>query len=244
MTEAGWNLCANPQAMLDFLFTTGRLSERKGRLFSAACCYRVWQHLEEPSRRAIGVIERFVEGRATEPERATAEAEATAVSARLASATFGTRDTSFPPEAFAAAAVLNLTVSAEEEATWLPFGQFRAQQVAMHVVLAEWQTLGEAELERFRLDGEDAPSRALSHLLREIFGNPFRPPTFERAWLTPEVVFLAQAIYDQRTFERMGVLADALEEAGCRNADILGHCRGQEPHVRGCRLLDLMLGKE
>jgi hypothetical protein len=243
VTESDWNLCTDPHAMLVFLHATGRLSGRKGRLFSVACCDRVWQHLEEPSRRAVRVIERLAEGRASEQERATAEVEATAVSARLASTTFGTHDTPIPPEACAAAAVLNLTASTEEEVTWLPFGQFIAEQVAMHVVLAERVALSEAVAERLSY-GEDESSRALSKLLRDIIGNPFGLVTFEKEWLTAKVVLLARAIYDGQAFERMGVLADTLQEVGCANADILGHCRGPGPHVRGCWLLDLVLGKE
>jgi hypothetical protein len=56
-------------------------------------------------------------------------------------------------------------------------------------------------------------------------------------------VQLACAIYDDRAFEQLPILADALEEAGCDNADILAHCRGPGPHVRGCWLVDLLLGK-
>lgn len=61
---------------------------------------------------------------------------------------------------------------------------------------------------------------------------------------TPKVKTLAQAIYDDRTFDRMPELADALAEAGCTNQDLLRHCRGPGPHVRGCWVVDLVLGKE
>jgi hypothetical protein len=79
--------------------------------------------------------------------------------------------------------------------------------------------------------------------LRDIFGNPFWPVPLDPAWRTPKVVDLAQENYDQRAFERLPVLADALEEAGCSNADILDNCRGPGPHVRGCWVVDLVLGK-
>jgi hypothetical protein len=218
----------------------------ENRLFSVACCNCVWQHLEEPSRRAVRVIERFAEGRANEQERALAEVEATEVSTRLASAfSDSPHDTPIPPEACAAAAVLNLTASTEVEATWLPFDQFIAEQVAGHVLLAECVALGEAVVERIvRLGGEDPSRRALSDRLRDVIGNPFRPITLETCWRKPEVVSLAQVIEDEQAFERMGMLADSLEDVGCTNADIVGHCRGPGPHVRGCWLLDLILGKE
>ena len=81
-------------------------------------------------------------------------------------------------------------------------------------------------------------------LLLDLFGNRFRPITLDPTWLSPKVVSFAQGIYDARTFDRMPELADALEEAGCTDPDILAHCRGPGPHVRGCWLVDLLLGKD
>ncbi len=63
------------------------------------------------------------------------------------------------------------------------------------------------------------------------------------AWLTPTVVSLADALYRDRAFDRLPILADALEEAGCTNADVLLHCRQPAEHVRGCWVVDLVLGK-
>jgi hypothetical protein len=80
-------------------------------------------------------------------------------------------------------------------------------------------------------------------LVRDIFGNPFRPITVDLS-LTPTVVRLAQAIYDDRAFQKVPELADVLHDAGCDNDEILSHCRGPGPHVRGCWVLDLVLGKE
>jgi len=79
--------------------------------------------------------------------------------------------------------------------------------------------------------------------MREIFGNPFHPVTADPAWRTATVVSLATAIYDDRAFDRLPILADALEDAGCTNADILNHCRQPGEHVRGCWALDLLLEK-
>ncbi len=79
--------------------------------------------------------------------------------------------------------------------------------------------------------------------LRDIFGNPFRPVAFALGWRTASAVALADAMYQSRDFGPMPVLADALEDAGCADADILAHCRGDGPHVRGCWVVDLVLGK-
>ncbi len=79
---------------------------------------------------------------------------------------------------------------------------------------------------------------------RDVTGNPFRPVAVDPAWRTATAVGIAQAIYDDRAFDRLPILADALQDAGCENADILAHCRGDGPHVRGCWVVDLVLGKE
>jgi hypothetical protein len=87
--------------------------------------------------------------------------------------------------------------------------------------------------------------------LRDSFGNPFRPVSLAPAWLTPAVLNLAQAAYDNRVLPSglldntgLAILADALEEAGCDSADFLSHLRGPGPHVRGCWAVDLILSKD
>ena len=81
-------------------------------------------------------------------------------------------------------------------------------------------------------------------VLREIFGNPFRPLAVSPAWRTSDVMALAKGIYEDRAFDRMPILADALQDAGCENTDILNHLRDPNAtHVRGCWALDLVLAK-
>ena len=107
----------------------------------------------------------------------------------------------------------------------------------------------------------------MAALLRDIFGNPFRrfernpvwlasvpakfrdtanhlPGVFNATWLTATVVSLARGIYDERRWQDMPLLADALEEAGCADEAILTHCRAATEHVRGCWVVDLLLGKK
>ncbi len=81
-------------------------------------------------------------------------------------------------------------------------------------------------------------------LFRDIFGNPFRKMELSKQWRTDTAVTLARQMYDAREFSAMPILADALQDAGCENEDILAHCRDtQLPHVRGCWVVDLVLGK-
>jgi hypothetical protein len=76
---------------------------------------------------------------------------------------------------------------------------------------------------------------------------PFRKTSLSNAWLAwndGAIRKMAQAIYDARAFDRLPLLADALEEAGCADADILSHCRTPGEHVRGCWVVDLILSKD
>ncbi|MBY0458019.1 MAG: hypothetical protein K2V38_11820 [Gemmataceae bacterium] len=84
-----------------------------------------------------------------------------------------------------------------------------------------------------------------------MFGNPFRPVDFSPAWRTESAVLLARGMYESRDFSAMPILADALQDAGCNSADVLDHCRGVGGgsagtglHVRGCWVVDLVLGRE
>ena len=88
-----------------------------------------------------------------------------------------------------------------------------------------------------------AERAVLSGLVRDIFGNPFRPVVFSSDWRTDTAVSLARTMYESREFGAMPILADALQDAGCDNTDILDHCRGDGPHVRGCWVVDLVLSK-
>ena len=88
-------------------------------------------------------------------------------------------------------------------------------------------------------------------LLHEIIGNPFQSVSVDPRWLMPTVGDLAATVYEMRALpsgeldpDRLAVLSDALEEAGCDDADILEHLRSAGPHVRGCWALDLILGKQ
>ncbi|MCE9568118.1 MAG: hypothetical protein K8U57_39450 [Planctomycetes bacterium] len=85
---------------------------------------------------------------------------------------------------------------------------------------------------------------AQSALLRDLFGNVFRPATFSPEWRTDTVLSLAKEMYESRDFSAMPILADALQDAGCDSDGILEHCRDEKQvHVRGCWVVDQVLGK-
>jgi hypothetical protein len=105
--------------------------------------------------------------------------------------------------------------------------------------LEPWQL---ARVEAFDLRRERVLTDHIPQF-RDIAGNPFRPVGFDPAWRTEAVVSLARGMDASRDFIPMPVLADALEDAGCTEPDILAHCRGTVPHARGCWVVDLVLGK-
>ena len=84
---------------------------------------------------------------------------------------------------------------------------------------------------------------AQANVLRDLFGNPFRSVSFDPSWASTNVLSLARHIYEGRDYSLMPILADALMDEGCDDEAMLSHCRGPNEHIRGCWLLDLLLGK-
>jgi hypothetical protein len=113
---------------------------------------------------------------------------------------------------------------------------------AAHEGNQDWN--GDPALETARQTHREAEKCKQTRLLLDMIGNPFRPVTLNAEWLTPTVTALAQLVYDERAFDRLPILADALEDAGCNDRAILDHCRCPGPHVRGCWVVDLVLGKD
>jgi hypothetical protein len=119
---------------------------------------------------------------------------------------------------------------------------FSANRISRHAAFSAYST--SAEVVRSLGFPYESHERYYADLLRDIVGNPFRPVAFDPAWRSEVAVGIARGIYDERAFERMPILADALQEAGCEHPDILSHCREPGEHVRGCWVVDLVLGKE
>ena len=219
MTETEWLACTSPDPMLEFL--RGRASDRKLRLFAVACCRRLWPLLvEEASRYVVELAEEFAEKQYRPLSLESAIRD-----------NYAFLQTINPYTATAVA--VSAANAAGGEASWA----------------AAWVTVSDAR-RAIHLSNNSDPfleAKCQSKLLREIVGNPFRSPSIEPTWLywcNRAVEGVAQAIHEERQFDDMPILADALEDAGCDNTDILDHCRQPGPHVRGCWVLDLCLGKK
>jgi hypothetical protein len=231
----------HPRPMLGFL--EDRASERKLRLFMVACVRRVWDLLtDERSRKAVEVVERLVDGGATDEELEAAKEAAREVET---SQLFAVPVLDRTRANSAALAAERATV----EVTLAPDPQIVRR---IHSITMEARTFAPgldpvSGGNRAVREGWAPELRSQADLLRDIFGPlPFRPVTVHPSWLgwkDGTVVQLARSIYEDRRFQDLPILADALEEAGCTNPDILGHCRSGGDHVRGCWVVDLILGK-
>jgi len=235
MTETEWLACTDPDPMLEFL--RGKTSQRKLRFLACACVRRILHLLEdnqerfkanerckaaielatseaELAKKAVEVAERFADGKATE-----AELKAVYPDDEEASCYAAGPDAAWTAKASAYRA--RYIANYYSPSSYPPGAAFRSPSPSDH----------------------DREQAAQCHLIRCIFGNSFRPVTLDLSWRTPSVVNLAEAIYEHRAFDCLPLLAGALEEVGCRDTEILAHCRWSWPHVRGCWAVDLALGK-
>jgi hypothetical protein len=238
MTQAEWLSCTDPQAMLEFL--RGKVSDRKLRLFAVACCRRIWHLMtDERLRAAVESAERFADGLETESELALAhKAAVIAFESCPDPATFENDGTSK-----AAMAACEISLRKMDSGTAATVGLnavYAAEKAACAAVFTPFTSLLIVyEAEEAAISKEHA---AQSRLVQDIF-NPYRKSWTASNCLAVITVTLAQSIYDSRSFEQLPILADSLEEAGCAEMSVLDHCRGPGPHVRGCWVVDLLLGK-
>lgn len=220
MTEAEWNACTDPAPMLAFLQNEGKASRRKLRLFAVACCRKMAHVMSDESlRRPLDVAERFAEGKATDEELFSAYQEA-ARNARVI-------------RAKGAWAVVSVAST----------GPFNAARGVAHATRSVTLHANRGLEPHVWHSTPGMSHDEQAALLRDIFPFP-DGPALDPAWLSGAVPSLARVIYDERAFNRMPVLADALEDAGCHDERILGHCRASGGHVRGCWVIDLLLGRE
>jgi hypothetical protein len=233
MTEQEWLEGINPEPILDFL--AGKGSERKLRLFACACSRQTLCFVaDERAKAIIDVAERLADGVATNAERREAAVRINdhqIGGAEVGSAWGAVCCTVALSAVQAAASCSRSAATAHGFATITTYGNRNAYYAAVEA-------------------GATKERMAQIPFLRDIFGNPFRPVSINPAWLTPTVISLAQAAYEERNLPsgtldnaRLAVLADALEECGCDNADIPNHLRQAGEHYRGCWVVDALLGK-
>jgi hypothetical protein len=222
MTEEEWLTGTDSEPLLQFLRRQGH--DRKARLFACGCCQKIWNHITDPVlRNAVDVTERFADRAATTSQLRMARRKVDQVVSNLRASWASSRRTSSPEQhsnfiTYEAAIVVSLTTQLN----------ITLEAVASYTSNILTHTAGDP-----------------AGLVRDIFGNPFRPVTFDPEWRTTTAVALARGIYDERAFDRLPILGDALQDAGCDNDDLLNHLRHPNAtHVRGCWALDLVLGKE
>jgi hypothetical protein len=258
MNERNWLNCDTWRPIREHL--RWRASARKRLLFVAACCRVAFAPFPDVrGLRAIEALERLADDSFAHREAAPfiMDVEAmiyevgrqgeSALDAYYAES--GTCSCGYCPETEESAAraeALNPAVDADFGYRLMETS--RAAEVAADAGETLCRLLGSSHDAVATVEQVDfLPLEQARPLLHELFCNPFRPVVLQAAWLAWNdhcIERIAQAIYDERAFDRMPILADALEDAGCDNADILNHCRGDGPHVRGCWVVDLLLDKQ
>jgi hypothetical protein len=206
-----------------------KVSHRKWRLFCCALCYGIWDQIaDEDCRRAVTLTEKFADGLCSRDELKAACAAAGRLKKKYR----------------------------EERPPWQKAGPSKlagvlaAFETAWTMTTLPDSILGRVHPTRMVGEADDAyrvrRRQWQKSLLVDVIGPlPFRPVNFSPEWRTDTALSLAQSIYDGRDFSAMPILADALQDAGCDNDDILSHCRDSHvTHVRGCWVVDLVLGKE
>ena len=250
MTEVEWLACTELDELLEFL--RHRASDRQFRLFVCACCRRLLPWLQGKRKAALALCEKALE--VSENYADGLVDQATLTAALPASAYYSV--TAGPGVLAAEVARRTLYVQLAGNERPMRFGRrlighpaSEAAEFARSVVST---IAGET---KDRSGKSKAPRKRAAtiqekafqvELLRDLFGNPFQSVVIDSGWLAwngGTVVQLAQGVYNDRAFDRLPVLADALEEAGCDDDRVLGHCRQPGQHVRGCWLLDLLTAR-
>ena len=216
MTERMWLDATDPRPMIGFL--KARLSDRKARLYAVECCRLVWPLLTHASfKEAVETAERFADGLASDEERSGA----------WGSAGMGDAATSLSDR--------------ERNANW--WADSAAESAASGCRADGYYYKTAALVSRETLTAMPGCLSSQLSIFRCIAGNPFQPHVCDPIWRTLTALAISKQMYDTRDFGPMPILADALQDAGCESGDILSHCRGSITHVRGCWVVDLLLGK-
>lgn len=249
MTEEEWLTCPNPQEMLSHLEDEGVGRDRQLRLFMTACSRRTQKWFTHSCQyEALEIIDSFADGHASRDELASSRAAVSRVAHELQ---VDMRNDSCEDDGHRGAAAFHAAVAVAYTAQVV-----ESTESTLTLFARSWDVCANATQAvhnaarifdppaRLRLTqlADQIENRIQAALLRCIFGNPFRPVVFADSWRTETAVALATGIYEDRAFDRLPILADALEEAGCDHSDVLTHCRGRGPHARGCWVVDGVLG--
>jgi hypothetical protein len=250
MTAREWDTDQRPEQLL--WAVQGRPSYRKLRLLACACCRRLWDVLASDADRArVASTEQYADGLISESEYLAAfptdpdsrdylparpDVQAKYFLA-LALHTLGW------PDAEQEKWDIDEITGEQFPEPWDP-GEYAQNQIrnllARLALAVNWGVRdGKVDLESRRRE-----ESAQAELIRDVLGNPFRPIAFSPEWRTDTAMALAQQMYESHEFSAMPILADALQDAGCNNDEILDHCRNtNQPHARGCWVNDLVLGR-
>ena len=260
MDEHEWSNSHNPAWMLNWL--AGGLHERKKRLFAHACCQRIMHLLpDNDCRNAVRSIARLADGRLPEDERAQVRstifplvgAHRSLAFYSVASVVFAlSRDEDPSPWAGIGAGAWcqggSPTCQNYSSLAAIAASQARSYAAAELVWTKNdtgslWALIKRAMFFRPCLQTNAQEYAIQCDLLRDTVGNPFRPALLPANCRSEDAIRIAEDIFNTGLYENLPVLGDALEDAGCVDTGILGHCRHDAMHVPGCFVVDLVLDR-
>lgn len=226
VSDDRWRLETRPFHMLRWWeYYRGEPTDRQKRLLACSCCRRKWPHLSDDRlRQALETAERYADGRVGVATLREHYAEAESLGKSRVEAMSGVSSYSLNRSTLSIrwAEAWSIISAADPE--------IRAFGNAIHHSAVDGS------------HGRDTDDPGQAALIRDVLGSPLRVPVFHEDWRTETAVGIARGIYESRTFGNLPVLADALQDAGCEDATILDHCRESSSHVRGCWVIDLVLG--
>ncbi len=234
MNESDWLASEDAVGMIQFLHRSRRIRwrssrQRRARLFICGCFRQLWDYIDDPrSRGAVEMGERLADD---------------TIDMETIYAAMDRTDDSYHE-------------ALSREVAPLPPAQLARLELRSLVCFClypePWKRIRELEQDLNRLSEIEPTITSLcgatarSAIVRDLYGNPFSQVVPDSTWLDwngAALCKMARTIHDEYRFEDLPVLADALEDAGCTESELLDHCRSAQPHVRGCWAVDLLLGK-
>jgi len=232
LNEIEWLSHHDPVPLLEYL--RGRPApQRKLRLFAVACCRQFESAFPGPHfNEALEIAEQYADA-ALEREDAKSFEPWKLISESVV--VFNERDGSLARAVYHSAQMAQSILDLETNELLVDLHKMAASVSRLLIDASQ----GEDRIgNSYALRAGERLRQA--DLIRDLFGNPFRAVVHDPRWLTATVIDLSRAIYQERAFERMPILADALIDAGCDSEEILSHCRAPTLHARGCWVIDLL----
>jgi len=246
VTEKEWLTAREPDDLLEFL--RERASDRQFRLFICACCRRFLPLMPKKPEYDVKLCEKYI-------VHGEKFAEELITWPKLQESFHEMEFVDVSHDGYLAAYAARMAIDRDIAGSTRPMlrgrnliahpastGAQYSRTVVGRLLATSKTAKGTTPTSKKRM-ATVAEKRYQIDILHDIFGNPFQPIAFDPSWQTSTAISLALQVYESRDFSLMPILADALQDAGCDNSEVLNHCSGTGPHVRGCWVINRLRAK-